>query len=66
MKMIALAPKPGVTRRLNFFSPTPRIRGVGSQDRPQEGGGVMLGIGLGYGTFAVLVILIVCLWAVPF
>jgi hypothetical protein len=34
------------------------------QDRPQEGGGVMLGIGLGYGAFAVLVILIVCLWAV--
>jgi hypothetical protein len=35
----------------------------------KEGGSVMpnlLGIGLGYGTFAVLVILIVCLWAVPF
>jgi hypothetical protein len=36
------------------------------QDRPQEGDGVMLGVGLGYGAFAVLVILIVCLWAVPF
>ena len=25
-----------------------------------------LAIGLGYGTFAVLVILIVCLWAMPY
>jgi hypothetical protein len=25
-----------------------------------------LGIGLGYGTFAVLMILIACLWAMPF
>jgi hypothetical protein len=27
---------------------------------------VMLGIGLGYGSFAVLVIVIGCLWGMPF
>jgi hypothetical protein len=57
-------PKPGVAGRLNFSS---QLRGfAGAEAKPQEGGSVMLGIGLGYGSFAVLVILVVCLWAVPF
>ena len=65
MRVARPAPKPVVARRLNFSNPTPRISEIGSQGR-KKGVSMMLGIGLGYGTFAVLVILIVCLWAVPF